>query len=125
MCFHSLFLGCLVGFPHIHPGRLTLSTLTKQDGATTCEQLAVGPAIRPRTIRPDLVLNFSPTLFVSEEGSDGWSLSFFSHTGATAGLSAGTVGTSLLLWGGLLDDTKLPSTSPSRWSCLQKKEYFH
>lgn len=125
MCFlppaQGPFLGLTWGLPHMHPGRLTLPAPTKLAGAPTCGQLAVGPAIRPRTIRPDLALNFSPAFFVSEAGSDGCSFSLFSHAGATAGPSAGTAGAGLLLWGGLLDDTKFPRISPSRWSCLQKR----
>lgn len=98
------------------------SSRSTQNDHPTCGELAVGPAIMPRTIRPHFGLTFSPTLLMSRGGSDGWSLSIFSHAGATGRLSAGTVCTGLLLCGGLLGDTKLPSASPSRLSCLQKRD---
>lgn len=120
-----LTLGCLVRYPKINPGsRLSppQSSRSTQNDHPTCGELAVGPAIMPRTIRPHFGLTFSPTLLVSRGGSDGWSLSIFSHAGATGRLSAGTVCTGLLLCRGLLGDTKLPSASPSRLSCLQKRD---
>ena len=76
----------------------------------------------PRTIRPDFGLTFSPILFASKEGSDIGSLSIFSQAEATGGPSPGTVFMGLLLCEDLLDDTKWPSTSPSRLSCLQKRD---
>lgn len=126
LCYlDPLTLGCLVRYPKVNrgsrlsPPRFSRST---QNDHPTCGELAVGPAIMPRTIRPHFGLTFSPTLLVSRGGSDGWSLSIFSHAEATGKLSAGTVCTGLLLCGGLLDDTKLPSISPSTLSCLQKRD---
>lgn len=52
----------------------------------SCGELAVGPAIMPRTMRPGFGLLFSPVLFTSRVGSE-CSFSILSHAEGKGGLS--------------------------------------